>query len=154
MKNIIDLYEASLLDVQGTIEAGDALSNEIESEFNNLKEVIKNRKYWGLKSNSGIDGFYNSVTNAIKCKQLLNALGYTELDGLKITIKIHKWDKKGTLSIYATRNAYGFSYNGKGEFTISIDIPDGKRSFALKTLDKMVKDIDSFAEFLKDNKPK
>lgn len=154
MKNIIDLYEASLLDIKGTIDSGDELSNEIESEFNNLKEVIKNRKNWGLKSNSRINGSYNSVSNAIRCRKLLNALGYAELDGLKITIKIHKWDKKGTLSIYATRNAYGLSLDGKGEFTISIDIPDGKRSFALKTLDKMVKDIDSFAEFLKDNRPK
>jgi hypothetical protein len=154
MKSIYTLYEASLLDVQGTIDAGDELSNEIELEFNNLKEAIKNRKIWNLKSDSRIDGFYNSVTNAIKCKKLLNALGYTELDGLKITIKIHKWDKKGTLSIYATRNAYGFSLNNKGEFTISIDIPGGKRSFAFKTLDNMVKDIDSFAEFLKDNRLK
>lgn len=153
MKNIIDIYEASLLDVKGTISAGDELSNEIESEFNNLKDTIKNRKNWGLKSNSRINSSYNSVSNAIRCKKLLNALGYTELDGLKITIEIHKWEKRGILSIYATRDAYGFSLNGKGEFTISIDIPDGKRSFALKTLDNMVKDIDSFAKFLKDNRP-
>lgn len=152
MVAIYDIYEASILNIDDNIKVADEFYNEIELEFNNLKEIIKNRKNWILKSNSPINSFYNSVTNAIRCKQLLNALGYTELDGLKITIEIHKWDKKGTLSIYATRNVYGFSLNGKGEFTISIDIPDGKRSSALKTLDNMVKDINSFAKFLKDNR--
>ena len=45
MKNIIDIYDASLLDVKGTIKEGD----DALAEFDKLKSTLSNKRNWESK---------------------------------------------------------------------------------------------------------
>ena len=57
MKNIIDLYEASLLgDIEDTMKSGDDLNNAVTQEWENIKSVVSQHKLWEKKVTSNFRG--------------------------------------------------------------------------------------------------
>ena len=68
MKNIIDLcnvnipnslhslYEASILDIDANIKAGDDLNNAVNQEWENIKSAVSQHKLWEKKVTSNFRG--------------------------------------------------------------------------------------------------
>ena len=57
MKNIIDLYEASILgNVEDTMKIGDDLIDKANQEFENIKSAVSQHKLWNKKVVSNFRG--------------------------------------------------------------------------------------------------
>lgn len=49
MKNIIDLYEASILDIEGTIDIADKYTKEYDEFFDEINKHLKSVKTWNIR---------------------------------------------------------------------------------------------------------
>ena len=49
MKSIYNLYEASILDIDANIKAGDDLNNAVNQEWENIKSAVSQHKLWEKK---------------------------------------------------------------------------------------------------------
>lgn len=56
MKNIIDVYEASILDIDANMKVGDDLNNTINKEFENIKHVVSLHRVWEKRVTSNFRG--------------------------------------------------------------------------------------------------
>lgn len=107
MKNIIDIYEASLLgDIEDTLNFGNKLVKDAEKEFNQLIKFFDNRKveYW----NNWYTGMGSNITQLKhKCPNICKLLGYKEFNmiGIHCVNAPYSKNKDYTILIYLFKNS-------------------------------------------------
>lgn len=93
MKNIIDLYEASILDIEGTIDIADKYTKEYGEFFDEINKHLKSVKTWNIKrsvdNNEWISGGFNipmneTIYNLLAKPLKLNAVNVAYADSHKV----------------------------------------------------------------------
>lgn len=154
MRNIIDLYEASLLDIEGSIEYGDQINDQINDQFEKIKAIVCNPKEyeryrgqnsWSLYIGKGIDTLvqfllFNSPTKIFSQR-----------------VECQKYSEPTNTGGWRTVWEWSFTVmpmNSKTDKKITIKIYDANVSFTkfLKThVAPHFKDLDSFKKLIKNN---
>lgn len=103
MKNIIDVYEASILgNVEDTMKIGDDLIDKANQEFENIKLSVQQHKLWekrvttyfrGNKTRYRLDFSIKNIAEAFSLKPnnllLVNAIKDDETNKWEICLMIH-----------------------------------------------------------------
>lgn len=149
MKNIIDIYEGILSDIEDTLLDTDSLIDAAAKEFNNIKRDAINPKEYGVtKSRQCID-----YRVGIKADNLLKLMGYPKNDLLTVIIVKDTYWKRWEFSVLAHSYKGSYKDNICGEITM----PLGKNQMSInKFIDKFVvpvfKDINSLKKFIELNR--
>ena len=145
MKNIIDLYEASILaDVEDTLKNGDKES-ELYNEFSRLSEIVLSVKNWNKNNKNSFSVEVSNVPN------ILNAAGFTHApEYLKIVFTAFKPIGlptkffRGSISIntHTDDTLYKFAFPFSDENTLN--------NYLKKVIGKYVlKDAKTFVNYIK-----
>lgn len=151
MKNIIDIYEGVLSDIEGTLQQGDEFFKNVESEFNQLKRGAINSSWYNKFTRSN----YTDYRVGIKAVNLLKYLGDKHNELITIIIDKERYSNKWSISIL-----FHSSNNSTASFNmINIPVASDHLSFRFPKLLKqyiepIFKDIDSFKKFIDANKNK
>ena len=96
MKNIIDIYEASILDIEGTMKSGDELSHDLTWEFKSeIKWKLEDiKKYYTLSYDKGSE--YKALTSIPKIAEVLGI----EDDYITVLLKRDNSTGKYNCTIY------------------------------------------------------
>jgi hypothetical protein len=155
MKNIIDIYEASILDVEGTIKDGD----DAIAEFDKLKSTLMNKRNWGIKKRMGgnFKGRSGMWTDGIiSIPNVIAMTGMFPKEYGNISIELYKdvnsnWQNySGNITISNMYKEFDKKYFRLDPFYIDQRISAKTPEDVIKNLIPVVfKDFDTFVEFLK-----
>lgn len=145
MKNIIDLYEASILaDVEDTLKNGDKES-ELYNEFSRLSEIVLSAKNWNKNNKNSFSVEVSNIPNILKAAGFTHAPEYLKIvftafrpTGLPTT------SFRGNISIATPANdaLYKFSFPFSDENTLN--------NYLKKVISKYVlKDAKTFVNYIK-----
>ena len=146
MKNLKELLEASILDVEGTIKDGDVAI----SEFEDLKKFVLDKNNW-KQTGSGRTTRYieinyeKPIDMLVKCLHVNNPeIKYIQLKFYRTTMMkfykggVYMWGNKDYQTRYDPNSAYG-PFEDKVEIKTPQDI-------LTKVLKPMFKDFETFTE--------
>ena len=142
MKNIIDFYEASLLDIKGTFDAGNKMEETFKRaqiQLNELESVLLNKSY--LMNPYGDSGYYKYMMDA---PDLCKWFNINALNG-SILIEMTRYTPDG--------REYFWDVQLKGEVRNSVYETFAKREFdcvkdKVKNINSLLKKIRPFFENL------
>lgn len=157
MKNIIDIYEASILNVEGVINEGD----DAIAEFDKLKSTLSNKRNWGIKKrmsghHKGQSGMWTDVM--ISVPNLIAMTGMFPKEYGNIYIELYKdansnWQNySGSITISNMYKEFDKKHFRLDPFYIDQKINAKTPEDVIKNLIPVVfKDFDTFVEFLKEH---
>lgn len=152
MRNIIDLYEASILDIEGTMEVGDKynkLYNDAENELKKVHKDINDLNNW-IAEYIGI----KTYTRKGGCKKLGKFLGKEEADTLRIYICVT--ERLCTMKIYLTPSKYFTNYDWLISTTVQViknselDTDKAVKHF-MKKYSNAFSNIENFIKFVREH---
>lgn len=157
MKNIIDIYESSILDVEGTIKDG----NDAIAEFDKLKSTLMNKRNWGIKKRMGgnFKGRSGMWTDGIiSIPNVVAMTGMFPENYRNISIELYKdtdssWQNySGNIKISNRRNSLDFKKFRLDPFYMNTKVSAKTPEEVLKNLIPVVfSDFSTFVEFLKEH---
>ena len=149
MKTIIELYEASILDIEGTIEDGNNYFNSIEKEFNTMKDGMCNPLMWVSDCRGGVFEWRYGYNIPELCK----FMGYKNYNYVTVTVhKSRKADEWGFAMFFQTDNRRAWDTF----MTLKKWKPFTKfknfKQFCKEEIEPIFKDIDTFKAYIEENK--
>lgn len=149
MKNIIDLYESSLLgDIEDTISKTDSFVDAVDAEFKTLQAAATDpKKYNKTKSKHAED-----YRVGFKMPNLIRMLGDTKNDLITVIVGKYNYHNLWEFSVLLHSNTGAIRHNQCAKFSmplIAFDVPVSK--FINTYVAPVFKDIDSLKEFMKNN---